>query len=173
MKMKTMLAAAAMMVAGMVGFAGVSAQASTSAGPLWACHLGFAGKAQGLQVVVGKFDVTARGKLSCADITGQKTEIPVKVTMSSGPVAPRIAFGSYDVVGTTGEISLFNNEPNDMLGHYIVAQAQGAIFRGAGVITGVHVGIPDLTLQVSLQFLKGFGLNLGITTMTISADEAL
>lgn len=167
MKLKTLLMAAAVWMAGSFG-----TMAHASEGPLWLCSLGFQGKAKGVQVIVGKFDVRAKGQIKCVDPIGRTQNLPVKITMSSAPLAPRIAFGVFDVVGMSAEISLLNNEPHDMLGRYVVAQAQGAIIGGVGVVTGAHIGVPDLTLQVSMQFLKGFGLNIGLTTMNIELDEA-
>lgn len=166
MKLKTLLSTLALAAIGTL-----SAPAQASEGPLWVCHLGFKGEAKGLQVIVGKFDISGKGEINCVDPIGRTQTLPVKIKMSSAPLAPRVAFGKFDVIGSSAEISLFNNDPHDMLGRYVVAQAQGAILGGVGVVTGAHVGVPDLSLQLSLQFIKGFGVNVGITTMKVELDQ--
>jgi hypothetical protein len=87
--------------------------------------------------------------------------------MSTKFLAPRVALGKFDVYGEAAQIGLFSNEPEDLLGTYLVAQGQGALVAGAGAMTAIHASIPHLTMQVSVQFVKGFGLNVGLTKMTL------
>jgi hypothetical protein len=148
-------------------FMSVAAQASEPLIPAWACRLDFKGHAHGLQIILGKFSVKAEGTLNCVSPFEETKEIPVRINMSTKFLAPRVALGSFDVYGETAQIGLFTNNPEDLLGTYLVAQGQGALAAGAGVMTAIHASIPHLTMQVAVQFVKGFGLNVGLTKMTI------
>ena len=148
----------------------VSTFASENVVPAWACNLNFKGHAAGLQVIVGAFSVKADGILTCISPLEEVKTIPVKIDMSSSLLAPRIGLGSFDVYGDAAQISLFNTAPEDLLGTYYVAAGQGAIVAGAGAMTAIHADIPELTMNVSVQFVKGFGLNLGFTKMTIEQN---
>jgi hypothetical protein len=64
---------------------------------------------------------------------------------------------------------LANRSPRALLGDYYIGQGHGAIVGGAGVITAVKVGAPQLSLKVSVQFVRGLGFNLSLNKMTISA----
>ena len=148
-------------------FMSMATQATETLVPAWACQLSFKGEAAGLQVIVGKFDVNAEGVLKCVTPFAEVKTIPVRINMSTNILAPRIAFGKFDVYGQSAQIGLFSNDPEDLLGTYIVAAGQGALVAGAGAMTAIHVGLPHITMQVSVQFVKGFGLNLGLTKMTL------
>jgi hypothetical protein len=73
--------------------------------------------------------------------------------------------------GQSMEFGLLDATPKSLFGEYIVAQAQGAIIGGVGVLTATKVGFPDLALKISLQFARGFGINLGVNTMHIKLIE--
>jgi hypothetical protein len=145
------------------------AHASEFAVPAWACNLKFKGHAQGLQAILGKFEVKSEGTLNCVSPFQEIRSIPVAIDMSTNALAARIAFGNFDVYGEALQIHLLSNEPEDLLGTYYVAQGQGAIIGGAGALSAVHVNLPKLSMNVSVQFVKGFGLNFGLTKMTITA----
>ncbi|MDD4974944.1 MAG: hypothetical protein PHY93_11370 [Bacteriovorax sp.] len=148
-------------------FMSMATQAADTLIPAWACNLNFKGQAQGFQVILGKFDANAVGTLTCVSPFAEVKKIPVRINMSTKILAPRIALGKFDIYGEAAQIALFSNEPEDLLGSYIVAVGQGALVAGAGVMTAVHATIPHLTMQVSVQFVRGFGLNVGVTKMTL------
>ena len=150
-------------------FIAVGAQASEIKVPAWGCNLTFKGHAQGLQAIVGKFSVKSEGTLKCVSPFQEVKTIPVAIDMSTNVLAARVAFGNFDVYGEALQINLFSNDPEDLLGTYYVAQGQGALIAGAGAMNAIHVGLPKLAMNVSVQFVKGFGLNLGLTKMTIKA----
>jgi hypothetical protein len=145
----------------------LTTQASDALIPAWACNINFKAHAQGFQVILGKFSVKGHGVLRCVSPFEEVRTIPVRINLSTKFFAPRVALGKFDIYGETAQIGLFANEPEDLLGTYIVAQGQGALIAGAGAMTAVRATIPHLSLQVSVQFVKGFGLNAGITTMTV------
>lgn len=155
----------------MIGLVLGVSQAQAFQAPAWACSLNFTGTAKGLKVIVGDYKFSGKGNLLCVSPTGQTADYPVTVTMKAAPLSPQISFGYMQLTGQAVEFSLLNLNPEDILGTYYVAQGQAAIAGGVGVITAVKVGIPDLALQVSLQFARGLGVNLGLNKMTIALDK--
>lgn len=163
--MKKFLAAAIMIL----GFGVSQAHAANEA---WACSLTFQGRATGVRLILGFFNFNGTGDLRCTDGAGRHAYYPVRVTMRAAPISPGISLGSYELYGNAGSISLFNRSPRALLGTYGIAQAQGAIIAGAGVITAVKVGDPQLAVKVSVQFAEGLGFNLGLNRMVISLDRS-
>lgn len=142
--------------------------ASPLAGPLWTCSLDFKGNASGLKIIIGTYQFYATGKLSCLNINGSKVNYPVSLVMKSALISPAVAIGKYEMTGKSVNISLFHSNPSVLLGGYLVAQGHGAVIAGAGIITAAKVGMPQLTLDISLQFVKGFGVDLAFNKLTIS-----
>jgi len=163
LKMKKVMLAIAMVL-------GVS-QAHAFTAPAWACSLNFKGEARGLKVIVGEYKFAGKGNLLCATPTGQVADYPVTVTMNAAPLSPQISFGYMKLSGQAVEFSLLNLNPEDVLGTYYVAQGQAAVAGGVGIITAAKVGLPQLSLQVALQFARGLGINLGLNKMTIALDQ--
>ncbi len=149
-------------------FANQSATAQGS--PLWTCQLAFSGMAEGVQVFVGRFEIQGEGELNCISIKGETYHSNINLQMKSQPLAPQVAIGKFEVIGQSLNINLFSGEPENIFGKYLIAQAQGAVVAGAGVITGVHADLPELGLTLNLQFLKGFGINVGLSSMKISQN---
>ncbi|MDD4976254.1 MAG: hypothetical protein PHY93_17990 [Bacteriovorax sp.] len=135
--------------------------------PAWACNLNFKAHAVGFQVILGAFSVKGIGKLHCVSPFQEVREIPVSVNMSSKYFAPRVSMGRFDMYGSAIQINLFSNDPEDLLGLYVVAQGQGAVIAGAGALTAVRASFPHLSMNVSVQVLKGLGVNAGISKMVI------
>lgn len=148
-----------------------AAQAQAYTAPAWACNLSFKGTAQGFKVIFGKYEYNGRGDLNCISLTGQKAQYPVTVTMKAAPLSAQIALGRMELTGQAAEIALFDSNPESILGTYYVAQAQGAVLGGVGIITATRVDLPEMALKVSLQFAKGLGVNLGINRMEIALDQ--
>lgn len=135
----------------------------------WSCGMAFRGVAAGVRVIVGHYNFNGTGTLNCTGANGKKVSYPIRVTMRSGLVSPGVSIGRQEIIGRAADISILHASPKVLLGNYYIAQGQGAIVRGAGVITGVKVGSsPQLTVKVSLQFTKGFGINMSLDRMKIS-----
>ena len=66
------------------------------------------------------------------------------------------------------EIALLTTNPEAIRCTFYVAQAQGSVIEGVGLITATRIDLPTLALKVSLQFAKGFGVNLGLNRMEIA-----
>ncbi|MBO9667553.1 MAG: hypothetical protein J7501_12160 [Bdellovibrio sp.] len=146
-----------------------SAHAFTA--PAWACNLNFKGEASGFKVILGNYQYDGKGTLSCMSPTGETAEYPVTVKMKAKPLSPQVALGHMTLTGQAAEIALFDTNPESILGTYYVAQAQGAIIGGVGVITATRIDLPTMALKVSLQFARGFGVNLGLNRMEIALDQ--
>lgn len=138
--------------------------------PAWVCELSFKGQAKGFQVIIGRFKAKGTGTLRCVS-PFEVREIPVKIDLSTKYIAPRVAIGNFKFYGQALSIALLANEPEDLLGRYLVAQGQGAIIGGIGAMTAVHASLPEVALNVSLQFTTGLGINVGLTDMKIKALE--
>jgi len=151
-------------------FLGVS-QAQAFTAPAWACSLSFKGEARGLKLIVGDYKFDGKGSLFCVSPTGQNVDYPVTVTMNAKKLSPQISFGKMKLAGQAIEFSLLNLNPEDVLGTYYVAQGQAAVAGGVGIITAAKVGLPQLSIQVALQFARGLGINLGLNKMVIALDE--
>lgn len=139
--------------------------------PLWTCGMEFDAEGKGLQLIVGKYEVKGQGNLSCISLAGEEVEVPIKVSIDSTPVALRVAFGALTAKGVSAEIALFANNPEDLLGNYLVARAEAAVIGGVGAFVATHADFPALVLNVGLEFTQGFGVNLGIEKMTIELAE--
>lgn len=153
-----------------LGFAGIGrseAQAKKGA-PLWVCHLGFKGTAKGFKILLGKYRFHGTGRLSCVNIIGQTVSYPVALDMRAKILSPGVAIGKYRMYGTSAEISLFNCDPDELLGKYMIAQAHATLIGGVGVITAVKLGNPQLALTLSVQVSKGLGLDLSLNQLRIT-----
>ena len=133
--------------------------------------MGFKGTAKGVKILVGSYKFSGKGNLLCVSPTGQTADYPVTVTMNAAPLSPQISLGYMQLSGQAVEFSLFNLNPEDVLGTYYIAQGQAAVAGGVGVITAAKVGLPELALQISLQFARGLGVNLGLNKMHIELDK--
>lgn len=147
----------------------VSAQASEA--PAWVCHLGFKGEAHGFKVLVGNYHYHGKGDLNCVSLSGKKVHYPINIFMKAKPLSPQVAFGHMELYGQAAEISLFDTTPESIFGSYLVAQGQAAVLGGVGIISATRIEFPAIALQVSLQFAKGFGVNLGLNRMVIALDQ--
>ena len=146
--------------------AGSLAQAEVK-NPLYTCAMAFDIKGGGAQFVVGHYLLTGKGKLVCTDIQGNRSELPLKVTMG-GAVEPSIGFGYAHIVGLATGIGVSKN-PNELLGDYVVAGGQAALVVGAGAQVALHAADKALTLNADLQLVKGLGLNIGLNSVRIEA----
>lgn len=147
------------------------AEAADAGGPLWVCQIGFKGEAKGFKVLLGKYQFQAAGNMNCVSILGHTVHYPVWLTMKALPLSPGIAIGKYKVYGQSGEISLFNCDPDELLGKYMIAQAHATILGGVGAITAVKLGNPQLALALSINVQKGFGFDLSVNQLRITLRE--
>lgn len=152
---------------GFAGFGHTEANAKTGA-PLWVCQLGFKGAASGFKVILGKYQFNGTGRLNCINIIGQTVSYPVALNMRAHLISPGVAIGKYKMYGQSAEVSLFNCDPDELLGKYMIAQTHATIIGGVGAITAVKLGNPQLALAISLQFTKGFGVDLSLNQLRIS-----
>ena len=135
----------------------------------WLCNLSFDATAQGVQVIIGHFEMAGRGTLRCVAPTGEKKRIPVNVDFVTQPVALKVAIGVMQVHGEALQISLLAKNPEDVLGMYFVGGPTVAVGVGVGVFAATHANFPSITLNVGLQLVAGLGFSVGIDAMNLSA----
>jgi ABC-type glycerol-3-phosphate transport system substrate-binding protein len=135
--------------------------------PAWICGLSFQGEAEGAQIIVGDFEAKAHGRIKCVGLNGEKYEQKVRVTIGSDPIEAAIAFGDFEFAGRSAEISLFNCAPKALFGSYLIAEGQAAFGIGAGAFVATKISPPEIAVQVSVQLLSGFGIDLGLYRMRI------
>ena len=139
--------------------------------PIWTCKLNYKAKARGLQIFIGHFSIKGKGTLSCISAFGETEVLPVNIKMKARPVALRIGFGSFELLGTSASISLFTNDPRDILGEYVVALANASLGLGVGAFTAVQLGFPNIDFAVSVQVTRGLGASVGLTRLEITLDD--
>ncbi|MBO9665840.1 MAG: hypothetical protein J7501_03400 [Bdellovibrio sp.] len=162
-----------------VGLAGMAAKADDTMltpmdnemqaqGAFWLCGMHFKGMAKGFKIVAGHFKSTAYGTLSCKSIHGDKWSKDVKISFGAKCLSPVVGIGYMKYHGIGTEISIFNKDPEVILGKYLAVNAQGAVILGAGTFRAVKVGLPQLAMNMAIQLDKGFGVNVGIDHLYIS-----
>ncbi len=152
---------------------GAFAQAKSRISPTaWGCSMGFNGYAKGFKVIIGTYQYKGHGTLDCVSASGERVSLPITVSMRAAPLSPTISLSRMELRGVAANISLLNTYPEAILGTYGVVQGSVALVGGVGAMTAVHAELPSVTLNLSLQLARGFGLNLGINRMVIALDES-
>lgn len=150
---------------------GLTASANTESVPAWACSLNFKGVSQGIQILIGYSEFKGTGTLRCTSATGEKVSYPLNVKMGASPLAPRISIGYMELYGESLQFALSSGTPEALLGDYLIAQGRAAIIGGVGAITAVRAADENLSLTLSLQLIRGIGLDLGFNSMTLSVAK--
>lgn len=130
------------------------------------CGLSFTAKGGGAQVLIGKFKLSGQGMLACQDLNGDVEKIPVKVTFGGHLFALKAAVGYFNIAGVATGIG-YTKSPNEILGHYVVASAEGAVIAGAGARVGFRAAHGNATINAMIQAENGIGFDVGLGTMRI------
>ena len=144
--------------------------AHANSNPAWLCNLNFSGKSKSVQVIVGHSEFSGKGTVRCISNDREELVMPIKVTMTSKPIAPRIGLGKMELYGEALQLTLTNSDPTSLLGSYLVAEGRAAVVGGVGVIAAVRAKDDNFSLNISLQVVKGFGVDLGFRKMKIELD---
>jgi hypothetical protein len=136
----------------------------------WACKLGFKGTAKGFKLIFGKFKTVAYGTLTCTSLVKKYVQ-KVKVEIGHSWIGATAGIGWFKLAGISTTFSVLNCDPSKILGKYITLQANAGIGGGVGAFTAVKIGFPQITMDIALAVLKGFGVQAGIEGMRISAVE--
>lgn len=147
---------------------GFSANASQ---PAWICAMNFEGQSKGVQVIVGHFSTTATGSIECVGLDGAKYQKNVNIKMGMGPIAPAFGVGEFSFKGVSLGISLFNCHPDALLGNYVVVKGHGSAVIGAGAFVAAKVDLPQIAVQVATELTHGFGVEVGVRRMKITAAD--
>ncbi len=135
----------------------------------WVCGFAFKGTSKGIKVIVKHFKTEAYGVLKCKGVPGQSFTRDVKITIGHHWIGATAGIGYFKLAGVSSEVSLLNCSPDKIFGKYVVAQGEGAIIGGVGAFTAVKVGLPQLAFNISIQLLKGLGVQVGVDKLTITA----
>lgn len=135
----------------------------------WHCLLNFEADGHGFKVIFGKYKIEGQGEIVCRNIHGETSTIPVEIKFGSSFFAPEVAFGKVKMRGLSSEIVFSDSLPEDLLGTYLVAHGSGSLVGGAGAFVGIHKAHHQLIVSVSMQALHGFGVDVGLSKMTLSA----
>ncbi|QDK44011.1 hypothetical protein DOM22_01955 [Bdellovibrio sp. ZAP7] len=165
-----------------VGLAGMVAKAETAdmsmmtddvsmqGGRTWVCGMHFKGVSKGFKIIAGKFKTTAYGMLKCTSFNGTKWSRPVKITMGAHCIGPQVGLGWLKFHGIGGELSLFNADPDVILGKYLAVNGDAAVIIGAGSFRAVKVGWPQLAMNMSIKLDAGLGATVGLDHLYISEN---
>jgi hypothetical protein len=140
------------------------AQAEVTA-PLWTCNLGFQAEGSGIRFIIGNFELSGPGQISCVDVAGNTEVIPVFVRMGAKP-SLSVAIGHLKVVGLATGIGLAAS-PEELLGGYLVAGVRGALGVGAGAHLALHAADKALTFNATVQAVAGLGASIGMDYVEI------
>ncbi|MGZ3651192.1 MAG: hypothetical protein ACXVB9_06005 [Bdellovibrionota bacterium] len=135
------------------------------------CGMSFEAEGGGVQILVGDFVMKGRGVIKCTDVQGHETRMPVNVQIGGkSPVALKVAMGWFKVAGVGTGVG-YAKSPQDLLGHYLTVNAEGAFLVGAGAKVAMHLkrNADAATLNVGIQGEEGFGFNVGFNSLTITA----
>lgn len=146
------------------------AMATTS--PLWTCDLNFVAQGGGVQILVGDYSIEGTGDLNCVGVAGEKSKLPIIVSMSAAPIDLNISIGSIQLMGNSTKITLYSLTPQDLLGDYSILQTNVSAGVGVGAFVGKKINVLDLTFPVSIKLLKGIGFNFGLSSMTLEVDRS-
>lgn len=147
------------------------AQNRTLQDALWACTMGYDVESEGVQILFGNFSLEGKGQLDCVALDGQKVSYPLNVSISANKLSPTIGLGKFRVKGVSAAVSLFNEDPQDLLGKYIIVSGHASAFIGAGAMVAIHADLPNISLNVSVSLASGFGVQAGLSTMHIELAE--
>ncbi|MGE5086314.1 MAG: hypothetical protein ACM3MG_08460 [Bacillota bacterium] len=137
-------------------------------GRVWVCGMKFKGTAKGFKIIAGHFKSEADGVISCTNIHGTKWSKNVRIAFGAHCLSPTVGIGYLKYYGISGELSLFNSDPEVILGKYLALNADAAVIFGVGTFRAVKVGMPQLAFNMSIQLEKGLGVSVGLDHLYIS-----
>ncbi len=143
------------------------AEARTPRGAHFMCDLTFKAKGGGVRLFIGNYELNGRGTITCYDSRGNIERLPVHVRLGGYPLSPSIGIGHMVVRGVASGVG-FARSPYDFLGGYVVAGVHGALGVGGGLQLALHGTHRSLTLNGSLQLVRGVGFNAGFDYVEIS-----
>ncbi|MBT3984105.1 MAG: hypothetical protein HOE90_22305 [Bacteriovoracaceae bacterium] len=144
---------------------GISSQASAST-DLWNCALKFNLKGRGAQIIFGSFSLKGKGEITCVSLEGDVETSDVFIKIGGRPLGLRIALGRYSVVGGGYNIAV-SDGVDSLLGNYAVVNMTGSLGTGAGATIAAISNENSLGLNLTLEAVNGFGINVGLSRMSI------
>lgn len=132
------------------------------------CSLEFQVKGTDIQILVGYSRLRGIGSVSCIDASGKQTSLPVKVTVGTPILFPRVSFAPSLVVrGAATGIQILDKGPEALRGKYLTLDIRVALGQGAASILQLESEDGGTVIQLGLHDVEGFGLAVGGTIVTI------
>lgn len=137
-----------------------------AAPPAWNCNMTFDVSGAGLQFIVGYFELSGTGYMTCIDAERSVVVTPIKVALGGSPLAARAAIVPYmRVHGGASNVGL-PEALDDIYGTYAVVDARGSFIVGGGV--NATLKNPNgVTFRISLDVASGFGVEAGLDSLRI------
>lgn len=140
--------------------------------PVWDCALTFTAKGGGVQIIVGKFQLSGPGNVRCVDVAGNTEVLPVRIIMGGSLIAANVALGYFQLAGVASGIGVASG-PQALLGDYVTVGAQAGLIVGAGANFSIHGGSEAVTLNLGVNVSRGIGAQVGISGVRIVAADSI
>ena len=135
--------------------------------PTTTCRLEFQVKGTDIQILLGYSKLRGKGKIECFDPSGAREERPIKVTIGTPLLFPRISFAPSLVVrGRAEKIKILKGGPQVLLGSYNTLDVRAALVAGAAAIVALEGEDNGILINLNLHDVEGFGLAAGGTVVT-------
>lgn len=137
----------------------------------YTCDLEFTAKGTDIQILIGYSKLVGRGKISCVNTRARDlppVEIPVKVTIGTPVLFPRVSFAPSLVVrGLATGIGILKGGPEVLLGKYLTVDARISVHAGVGASLSLEGQDNAIFISLGLQGVEGFGIAVGGTVVEL------
>lgn len=145
------------------------AQAKEVESLLYICGLNFEASGKSASLVLGYTHLKGDGVLSCYDIlTGATQQIELTVTLK-GP-AVGVNYQTAQVSAKVLGLRL-SRAPESLLGSYAAIRGSAAIGVGVGATTSLRIAKDDVSINLSLQGVKGLGAQIDFLSVELEAKN--
>jgi len=147
---------------------GLTFSERSEAASVLTCGLDFQVKGTDIQILVGYSRLRGVGTISCIDASGKKTSLPIKVTVGTPILFPRVSFAPWLIVrGSATDVKFLGQGPETLRGKYLTLDIRVAVDRGAASILALESEDGSIVIDLILDDVEGFGLAVGGTIVTI------
>ncbi len=133
------------------------------------CYVKFRAQAEGRQIFFGDYSIEGTGEVFCMNEMGESSSMAIRIKMDSSAGPFGINLGNYTFYGRGTSVAIAR-KPEDLLGEYQVLYGSATGGLGLGVFKAIQVDNDSLVMNVSVALTQGFGVSLGYSHMTVSAQ---
>lgn len=145
-----------------------SLPSTATAATLLNCNLEFQVKGTDIQILIGYSRLRGAGSIACLDPSEKQVILPIKVTIGTPILFPRVSFApSLIVRGAATGIRVLADGPAALRGKYLTLDIRAALGQGAASILDLESEDGGTVIQLRLHDVEGFGLAVGGTIVTI------